>query len=351
MSLLCRFILKSSLLSLLSFSSFAVTLVGVIEGGELRWTNAREVGSYIVLSNWKPVGGLTPTSEWAPGTFLSTPNSDVTLSGPKEDVAIEFGVVGVEYGLGQAADKFVERGDTPFGARECDVLQMQNSRAMLVGTNCTTSETYSTGSSNVQYTPFQFVRPIIQADSDAIMRAFEGIEPVAGLYTGAIFLQPTYYFTSASGTWTNRYAASVPVNVQIRFVPANLENVDIVGNGVIKPSYDTVNYEVSGETTFDITATGVFTEGIKLTLDDTDYDLEFETEGVASIPYSISCSGGCEHTELVLEGVLNQPDTIVTGTDTEVSFQLKVHYDDLKAGEVETGHYNDQFVIYLEEAL
>lgn len=329
----------------------AATLNGVLEGGELRWTNGQLQGDYIALTNWTPMNnGLVPTDEWVPGTFLGTPASTITFSGPGGDVSVSMTVAGLNYALGQSSQHFTERGDPMPGLSPCSISK-QSATVELIGANCVAKDSYKTDSVDKKYTPFQFIRPILEADSDAIVQAFRDAELTSGTYTGMLVVQPVYYFKSPTGSWTYRTAKSVVTTVRIRYEAASLENLIVRGDGVIPPEYDTLNHRVSGKTYFDVLATGYFTEGVVLTLDDIPYELEYESDNSITIPYSITCVGNCEHTDLVSSGKLSNESTIITGGENRVHFRLRVHYDNIEVNQVETGQYNDQFVIYVEEAL
>ncbi len=332
-------------------TAFGATLNGEIEGDQIRWLNGQEVGEYVTLSNWKPMSGLMPTSEWVPGTFLSPPATSLTLSGPGGDVTVSMTVAGLEYELGQASEQFTQRGSPLSALTQCATSQQIGSSAKVFGSNCVAQESYRTSGSGILHTPFQFLRPILQLDSAEFVQAFRDAQVSGGVYTGMIPVNPVYYFKSSTGTWTYQQAPSMPMMVSISYVPASLDHVQVSGNGVIEPQYDTVNHQVSGETFFDITASGVFPQGVNLSIDDKTYEMDFETTEAASIPYSISCVGGCSEFELVKEGIPNVLETSVVGGENTVSFQLRVHYDNITAAEVETGQYRGEFVIYIEEAL
>lgn len=329
----------------------ASTLHGVIEGSQLWWNNGQSIGNYVALSNWKPINGLTPTHEWLPGTFLTSPNNIINLQGPGGDVNVEIDVAGLEYGLGQASSQFNGRGDPMLGSSPCNVSEQQGSTARLIGGNCVANESYVTSDSAIQYTPFQFIRPILEVDSNAIVQAFKNSGVVSGVYSGMVTVQPVYYFKSNTGTWTYRYAASVPMVVMIDYTAAGLDSVQVEGTGVMQPTYDTLNHKVSGDTLFNVVAKGSFTGGVQMTLDDVPYEMEFESTSAPNLPYSISCIGACSQSQLVVDGIRQQPEALITGSDSEVSFQLKVHYDAVDADKIETGQYRGEFAFYLEEAL
>ncbi|MGF1683979.1 hypothetical protein L4D09_22505 [Photobacterium makurazakiensis] len=340
----------------LSASVQAATLNGTLEGETLRWQNGQVSGSYLTLSNWQPVNGLQPTSEWIPGTFMTQPATEVDLQNSiGELVTVPIKVVGLDYGLGQAADKFPHRGNPTFsGPGLCTPpVEQTATTARAIGHSCIASESYQTSSSSVMYTPFQFARPVLEADSQQIAQAFRSKGVGSGQYTGTVNVRPAYYFKSPTGTWTYRQSLLVPVIVRIRYEAARLESLTVEGNGDMLPIYNTIDNTVSGSTSFRVTAKGYFTQGVQLSFDDVPYQMSLESDPQQKLPYSISCTA-CDESPIVTNGVLQLADgeTVVgnNGLD-EFQFDLRAHYDDVGPSEIETGQYRGQFTVYFEEAL
>ncbi|TNZ80503.1 hypothetical protein CGK40_26105, partial [Vibrio parahaemolyticus] len=134
----------------------------------------------------------------------------------------------------------------------------------------------------------------------------------------------------------------------IRYVPAFLTNVQVLGNGVMTPTYDTVRYSVSGDTAFKIQASGLFTSGVKLTFEDRRYELK-HSELESRLPYDVTCPT-CTDASIVKDGELQltSGETTAPGSGSLVAFDLLVHFD-ASDGEVETGRYADSMVVYFEE--
>lgn len=333
----------------------SATLNGVLNGDELRWTNAIEQGGYYTLSNWQPVSGLAPTTEWSPGTFIGQPLSELTMTnGFAEQVTVNIQLAGIQYGLGGAASHFTQRGQVISSINLCDNTQQSQDSAIVIGHDCIANESYLASSS---YTPFQFVRPILALNKMDIVQAFQNADLPSGTYTGTIFARPAYIFRTPTGSWTYRNALSVPISVSIRYEAANLLSVSTIGTGVMQPRYDTTKNTVSGEAIFAVQTIGFFTNGIKLTFSDDDGDNQFlldhEDPALDShIPYSIDCPK-CEVQEIVKDGKLmvDNGETILQGEGKEINFILRSHYDSVGVNQVETGMYRDTFVVYFEENL
>ncbi|QKS98627.1 hypothetical protein HUO05_25840 (plasmid) [Vibrio alginolyticus] len=333
-------------LCLLSPMTQALTLNARLMGDELVWQNGMRVEGALTSTNWQILGGLAPTTEWAPGTFLAAPPTEMTLSNGAHSVTIPVEVKGMQYGLGAAADKFPDQVTTPSGG-SCDSFRLQPAIASVVGSGCVADNAYQ---GTTLYTPFQFARPLVAFDDAALVNAFRAASLPEGTYIGTIVTSPFYMYRSQGGAWTYRQFGPTPLSVQIRYVPAFLTNVQVLGNGVMTPTYDTVNYSVSGDTTFKVQATGLFTSGVKLTFEERAYELKhFDLD--KRIAYNVTCPA-CADTNIVQDGILKlaSHETTVPGSGSFVAFDLLVHFD-ASASEVETGHYVDSMVVYFEENL
>ncbi|PSW16847.1 hypothetical protein C9I98_20035 [Photobacterium sanctipauli] len=366
MNLLCKLGCLLAEGVLLSTTVQAATLNGTLEGGTLRWQNGYFDGSYLTLSNWQPVNGLQPTSEWVPGSFKSQPSTEITLTNGSDSVVTPLEVVGLDYGLGQASSVFASRGSPSFsGPSTCAVSEQQATTERVVGANCIASDSYQTESQSVMYTPFQFTRPVLDADNAAIAQQFMDEGVGSGLYSGTVHVNPAYYFKSPTGTWTYHQVLSVPITVRIRYEAARLEGIEVVGTGIMPALANDQNQTVSGEAYYDITASGFFTQGLKLSFEEKFYEMEWcgsEPNAVCdnpsadkTLPYSVDCiSCGDESGPIVSNGVLQPVDgELIVGsgnTTNEIRFRLKTHYF-AGADDIETGQYAGEFTVYFEEAL
>lgn len=342
--------LSSLLLLSISSGTHSATLNGILKGDTLHWLNAVDQGDYIALSNWQPLSGVRATSEWVPGTFMSQPPKTITLRSGLESVEIPFEVVGIEYGLGQGADKFTQRGNVPTSMNRCSVSEQNNTFARVIGSRCVANESYKT-EGELRYTPFQFVRPLLEVDEQALSDTFLESGVGSGQYSGTVMVSPAYGYKSQTGTWTYRQAPAVPMTLRISYEAARLESIQVTGNSEIIPQYNTEMQTVSGSTTFLVTAKGAFPQGINLTFESKAYEMETDATD-KTLPYSITCLA-CDDQVVVNSGnlVVSEGETTVVDDYNLVQFELKVHYDDITADQIETGRYSDEFTVYFEEAL
>lgn len=344
------------LLMLVTYSQkgLAATLNGILKGGSITWLNAIHQSDYLVLSNWQPIGELTPTKEWVPASvFGNSASIDYLTNNTGVQVSVDLQVSGLEYGLGKSSGHFNQRGTPPNTLSSCQITQQADEYAFIIGANCFGKKSYlSTGN----YTPFQFVRPVISINEEALIDSFRNTEAASGVYTGTVMIKAGYVFRSPTGTWTYRSAPSVPITLSIRYEASSLNSIKMTGTGIIQPDYDKKNHTVSGWTQYLIQANGYFTDGLKLTFVDNGdgrFQLEHKNDNInKSIPYSIDCFK-CIDKEVVKNGGINVNEGITTlqGDGDSINFRLKVHYDNINVGSVETGAYQDSFIVYFEENL
>ncbi|MEI6858746.1 MAG: hypothetical protein V5788_02980 [Shewanella sp.] len=337
------------LMTFVNGGAYASTLNGVIRGDTLSWTNGMTVeDDVITLSNWQIISGLQPTTAWAPGTFIGETPSSLTLIGEGQTFDIDIKVVGLQYNLGQAASHFLANAsESAPGFSRCQSSELGSSIATVIGESCLAEGVYTSGD---MYSPFQFARPLIKIDEGALMAAFEDSGVGSGQYSGTMMVSPFYNFRAPSGTWTYRKAMSLPVTLSLRYEPAFLTSIVVSGNGIMPAVYDKTNQTVSGEAVFNITATGFFTDGLKLTFEDDDFHLMGE-ETDTQIPYSITCTL-CENLDIVIDGDMQLvgEETVASVNGEIIDFAIKVHYD-AKGADVESDTYNDSFTVMFEENL
>lgn len=346
---------KASLLALTLLCSSGVgaaTLNGSLTGNTLTWLNGMSQGSNITLSNWQLVSNLQPTTEWVPGTFMGTPPATLTLLGNTgQSVEIPMQIVGLQYNLGQASGRFSISAIAPPGYNTCGTSDQGGGIATVIGERCLAAKSYQASSA---YTPFQFARPVIALDDAALVSAFQAARVGSGQYTGTVMVSPAYGFRSPTGNWTYRKAMAVPVTLSLRYEAAMLSDITVSGSGVIPAQYDTRNHTVSGSTRYDVTAEGYFTDGLKLTFEDNmdgEYALNPQSGSGKAIPYDIDC-GLCSDSNVVTNGVLNlsRGETQVLGTGSTLRFSFDISYN-ISAADIESGNYDDVFIVYFEENL
>ncbi|CAK6712239.1 conserved exported hypothetical protein [Vibrio harveyi] len=334
----------------------ATTISGQVKGDRLTWLNAYNQNGYLTSTNWQPLSGLQPTTEWVPGTFLGQSASTITLRNEEtgESLALGFQVLGIQYNLGKASGHFNSSEPVKGSYKVCETMVDEGGIITLADMGkgfCINKNTYEAATA---FTPFQFARPLMKTSEIAQALRTAGVS--SGQYTGSIMVRPAYGFRSPTGSWTYRSTNGVPITLSIRYEAANLANIEVSGSGAIPAKYNQKKLTVSGQAGYLITAHGFFANGLKLSFPENESDsfnLTHIDEGDAKpIPYSIDCSA-CEDTSLVSNGKLSllSRETVVNGTGNTISLMLNVHYDNIPADDLTTGNYNDQFTVYFEENL
>lgn len=329
--------------------AYSSTLNIDIEGQQLRFENALSLGaSSYTLSDWTVASGLTPTKRFLPGAYLSNKPDKITLSSASgQSVEAPISVNGLQYNV---SSNSYTRTDNALVNPTCTISQVSGNTVHLEdGTTQTCNADFSLDYTE-SITPFYFYRPTFNLDTAALLAAFNG-KP-KGVYVGTIQADIKYYYESLGGALTYRVIPEV-FTVNVNYVPNTLESIEVSGDGIMEPVYDTDNHTVSADTTFNITALGQFSTGLYITLLSHDFELK-SSVGETTIPLSVTClQSNCEDQVWIKDGVsqLESDETSYT-IDTPsnvINFDLKVSYQDIPSTEVETGAYTGSFTVMFEE--
>ena len=336
-------------LLLLAAPSYAATLNINIEGQQVRFENAITLdGNSYTLSDWSIASGLTTTSQFLPSAFVTDKPDTMTLTsnaGQSVDAAIA--VNGLQYNT--ASNPFT-RGDNLFVTPVCSQSQLSGNIVTLYDNDVQSCSANFSLEHSQSITPFYFYRPTFNIDTASLLNALQG--QAKGVYTATIPADIKYYYRSAGGALTYRILPDV-FTVNIDYTPNSLESIDVVGDGVLSPVYDTTNHTVSAQTTFNITALGQFSTGLSMTLLTNEFELT-SASGKTSIPYSIQCNeANCEDTDWVKNGVNqldnNQTSYVIQSPSSVINFDLNVNYQNIPSTDVETGTYSGNFTVMFEE--
>ncbi|PMH27929.1 hypothetical protein BCU71_05045 [Vibrio lentus] len=329
--------------------NYAATLNINIEGQQIRFENAITLGgNNYTLSDWSIASGLTTTSQFLPSAFVTDKPDTMTLtSNSGQSVEAAIAVNGLQYNT--ASNPFT-RGDNLFVTPVCSQSQLSGNIVTLHDNdtqNCSADFSLEYPQS---ITPFYFYRPTFNIDTASLLNALQG--QAKGVYTATIPADIKYYYRSAGGALTYRILPDV-FTVNIDYTPNSLESINVVGDGVLSPMYDTTNHTVSAQTTFNITALGQFSTGLSMTLLTNEFELT-SASGKTSIPYSIQCNeANCEDTDWVKSGV-NQLDNsqtsyVIQSPSSVINFDLNINYQNIPSTDVETGTYSGNFTVMFEE--
>lgn len=323
-------------------NGWASTLNVDLTGGVARWDNTINTGSDdMVPSFWTPTHGLTPTAKWIPGAFVTPPPTSIMMSSGGASIALPITFKGFEYHTGSAGP------DVAFGGVTgtiCSGSGWDGVVASVSGTNCTFPNLLETTPSVV--TPYAFIRPIFSIDDTALAAAFEGED--SGLYRGSVSLSQFYQYYL--GDIKTQYIDSQPFVLEIDHTPAYITSVELTGESEMKTVYGVGTDDVSAKTSFDVIATGFFSDGMKVMLNTSD-DYILRNSG-SEIPYSITCVG-CSVADLVSEGRRTDPSpsfsSKVDGKDTNmINFKIDVEFDSVPLDPLEVGSYTDTFTLIFE---
>ncbi|MCC4785390.1 hypothetical protein CSB62_15000 [Vibrio splendidus] len=329
--------------------NYAATLNINIEGQQIRFENAITLGgNNYTLSDWSIASALTTTSQFLPSAFVTDKPDTMTLtSNSGQSVEAAIAVNGLQYNT--ASNPFT-RGDNLFVTPVCSQSQLSGNIVTLHDNdtqNCSADFSLEYPQS---ITPFYFYRPTFNIDTASLLNALQG--QAKGVYTATIPADIKYYYRSAGGALTYRILPDV-FTVNIDYTPNSLESINVVGDGVLSPMYDTTNHTVSAQTTFNITALGQFSTGLSMTLLTNEFELT-SASGKTSIPYSIQCNeANCEDTDWVKSGV-NQLDNsqtsyVIQSPSSVINFDLNINYQNIPSTDVETGTYSGNFTVMFEE--
>ncbi|MEG3221092.1 hypothetical protein PD716_10650 [Vibrio gigantis] len=329
--------------------NYAATLNINIEGQQIRYENAITLGgNNYTLSDWSIANGLTATNQFLPSAFVTDKPDNMTLtSNAGQSVEAAISVNGLQYNT--ASNPFT-RGDNLFVTPVCSQSQLSGNIVTLYDNdkqNCSADFSLDYPQS---ITPFYFYRPTFNIDTASLLNSLQG--QAKGVYTATIPADIKYYYRSAGGALTYRILPDV-FTVNIDYTPNSLESIDVVGDGVLSPVYDTTNHTVSAQTTFNITALGQFSTGLSMTLLTNEFEL-ISASGKTSIPYSIQCNeANCEDTDWVKNGVNqldnNQTSYAIQSPSSVINFDLNVNYQNIPSTDVETGTYSGNFTVMFEE--
>lgn len=347
-----KVIIIAFIIGLFPTISNAFTVNADFVGEQLKWKNAIAAGATPgwTLTDWTPVSGMPQTTKWIPGNFSSQPAVNMTLSGPGGNASIPIEIKGIEYNW-TSNPSSIDTNVLSLGPI-CSTDAIGGSSGIVADDNgaaCVSSQqiTYPTA-----IKPFYFIRPIFNLDEEQLALALSG--KGSGTYSGTTLLNIRYYYFTSSGA-LSYMVLSQSFSLIINYQPAILTNVLIYGEQNITPVYNSDNGTVSGSTSFNVIASGMFPNGITLTFEDRDYKMKNEASGTY-IPYSIVCST-CIDNQIVLNGnyQLASTDTSipVSGNINTINFNLDVSYTDVAAETLsnESATYRDIITITFKETL
>ncbi|MBE8574170.1 hypothetical protein [Vibrio sp. OPT18] len=200
--------------------------------------------------------------------------------------------------------------------------------------------------------PITHFRPYLESvDGIAWMNAFKGSPK--GIYQGVLPI--TAFYDYVRDGIRVRYTLSFSLSVVVDYTPTFLHSIDVSDDHImaVKHHYP---LKVSGETTYTVTATGYFTNGILVSLlapESGDYFSLKSASGEKEIKYNVTCMSGCEgETQYIIDGISNitsdRPAVIsAVNTDRAIA-KIKVDFAPVSELEFSGETYTGKFVLMFE---
>ncbi len=314
-----------------------------VKSGSVHWDNVTSYNGNLLPSAWETPPMLQASESWAAGTFSSIPPTSMTLIGGNGNTSpsILVDILGVQYNT--TGIEFSQTTNTVGGG--CTFDEVSLPIVTVEGDSCVSSVRLI---NKQKSSPFIFLRPIFDINESEIVSALSGLPE--GLYSASVPLNIRYYYEN-DGVMTYRNINEIML-FSFDYQPVQLDSIFVSGDGIMNPTYDTINKRITSTTSFDIIANGYFNDGIVLTMPQQPYELANSIHPEVVIPYSIHCIQ-CDSGDLVNEGTLINQTTPISdgvGVQTSISFTLDFDYD-VEGSSVVSGDYFNEVTIMLEPGI
>ncbi|WP_050918545.1 hypothetical protein [Vibrio campbellii] len=360
-----RFLILVLMLGCASSQVLSAEFLGRLTArGNVIWNNAGPDSSLIdgISPTAWSLSGERATSEWYPGSFDNTEKYLLEFRDFNGNRFVsEVNLLGISYMLGSSASKFenVNHGsDIAAGyVNTCSTVFDGGGAAFQTvvheDSGCVSKSGYRS-LTNERFEPFKFYRPII-----SIPNLKSDIESMpSGVFSASFTTLPLYFFKSETGVLSKTQMLE-PIVITIDYTSAELESIEVVGNGAMEAKYDKVTQNISGKTEYRIIMHGSLPKGVIMNFADYNkqYVMRSSDHSKVEIPYSIKCTIGCVNADktLVSNGEFNIssfPDGDVmsipalSGTDS-VTAVYEISYD-VKGEDVISSDYYGQFTVVYE---
>lgn len=320
------------------------------------WTNALNVDtSAKVPVEWLQASRLSlpAVNHWVPGTFSNRPSTNVKFAGTVagrywESTDVPINIVGVQYNTTGISSNVSNSG---IGSG-CLKDIISGSIVDMRGSDCTSSNKIS---NTVATIPFILYRPVIDIKDIDIQNALKG-QP-KGVYTAflPISIKINYYV----GNVLTHRIVNETISIIINYDPVWITSVNLSNKNVdIVPAYDPTSRLVDGKPEdVNVSVTGYFDNGIRLSIDNRKYSLNHESVSGSDIPYYIQCIG-CgsklsDTFEMVDKNGFVKNDSVLIGSDPvkSLTFLLRFGYTDVDGTTLISGRYLDVVNIFIEPVI
>ena len=306
-------------------------------------------------AGWMNAAGVHPAYAWIPGQLDSTGATNLTLNGAGGSLPLSVELKGIVYGGIPVGFTTVA---APAGLAGSALASVQgNSYAVYGGTAQSYANQMYQSSDDHAHTPFTLMRPIFAVNTSDLVTALQGLP--SGTYTGVLPMSYRYRVQYQKGGIWSYEVRPFSLTVQVKYVARALERIAVTGTGAFTTTYTEGTTEVTGQTSWDVIASGMMPEGIHMRFQQPEKRFAMTKPGAAAddpdIPYNLvvnntnSVMGAGDPQNLITDGVL-APDAkrviIKPASGVEqIGFSLDA---DFASGFVPGGNYTDQFTLMFE---
>ncbi|HIF9202941.1 TPA: hypothetical protein ACX6QK_000235 [Photobacterium damselae] len=341
--------------SLYGESTFASNLYFTVKGTNIEKSNVIVSGDTITPNFWFPQPNLLPVTSWAP-IFQQDKRLTISLqdiNNPKNSFKQNISLKGMAYQF----DNFTVSNNSDFSMmNKCADVEASNSHVITVGGSrgtikCVSSKQLNIPSSSNETVPFRYFKPIVN-----LPNLLENLQNAGeGRYTGVYSSEITYAFKLSNGVISYR-TLPYAISFEIKYEPAEIIDVQVIGDGKIAPIYNKDKRTISGKSEYLINIKGNFPSGVKLTFKPNSADNHFYLKNDFSglkIPYFINCQICTDRVISNDKGEMSNPKGIyyIDKYRNDFGFKLMIGYNGIKADDLENGGYHDTFYAFFEPVL
>ncbi len=202
--------------------------------------------------------------------------------------------------------------------------------------------------------PITHFRPYLsEINESEWIDAFKNAKAKKGRYQGSIPIIAFYDYIRDG--IRIRYTLTFSLSVVVNYAPQFLFDVVVEGNNRMEVKYH-YPLKVSGETTYEITAKGFFTNGVWIGLVDPEgsYFSLKNASGDKEIKYSVICMTGCDGERIFIDegkkniGFMNNRSSMIGSNTERATATLKVSFNPVAEPEFRGETYFGKFILMFE---
>ncbi len=337
-----------AMLMMMHFGVSASEFSAIVRGERFQWESLGTVSEGMAPSYWDLPLNLPVAQSVIPGGVANASSQTLLVSSNGSTVSLPITIKGMVYRVSSVTSSMNDASGNA-------VATIAGNEVTVVGTG---AGKLRISLSQVE-SPITHFRPLISTiDEDAWEQAFKSVGAEKGVYNGSLPIVATYdYFRNGIRI---RNTLTFALSVSIDYAPQFINTLEVDGLDSMTLEYHP-GFLVSGKTSYDITATGYFNNGIQVGLiapTNGYFSLIASGDNVGKeIRYSVRCSLGCEsNQDFILEGEpqINTSSSyaVISGTDpTRATARLDVTFEPVSLHDYKGDIYRGQFVLVFEARL